>query len=161
MDASPPTDAKPTLAPTLAALAAAVVLGLLGAAGVRRVWLKPQWDASDRRFETSRDLMTLYSLQLDHKAAKGVFAGDLDSLLALSPEGAALKARLAAHVDMNTLAVVGDAERFKLEANVLDPERTLIKVRGPILESAAGPAPAADAASASGLNEGAPIAPER
>ena len=56
----------------------------------------------------------------------------LAALLSVSPDAAALKARLAANADMNTLAVVGTADKFKIELNVLDPERTSIKIRGPV-----------------------------
>jgi len=37
-------------------------------------------------------------------------------------------------VDLNTLAVIGDENRFRLEANVSDPLRTSIKIRGPVGE---------------------------
>jgi len=45
-----------------------------------------------------------------------------------------LREKLKATVDINTLAVVGDANRFRLEVNVLDPQRTSVKIRGPLGE---------------------------
>ena len=114
-----------------AAIAAAVATGASIAAGLWWVRLRPQSAASQRRYETFMDVLKLYDLQVAHKKVKGIYAGNLESLLVLSPDPAALKARLSAHADINTLTVVGNAERFKIEANVLDPQRTLIKIKGP------------------------------
>lgn len=117
---------------TLAAVAAGLVVGGLAAAGGWWIALKPARETAERRYSTMQEISTLYGLQLQYKQLKGVYAGDLDALLSLMPDRDAFKARLAAHVDMNTLAVVGDAEKFKIEANVLDKERTLVRLKGPV-----------------------------
>lgn len=117
----------------LKGVAAGLALGALGAAGGWWFWLKPQRDLARVRYETFQDVSTLFSLQLHYKKVKGVFAPDLDALLTLSPDRDAFKARMADHLDMNTIAVVGDADKFKVEANVLDKDRTLIRLKGPIV----------------------------
>ena len=121
----------------LTALAAGLALGAAGAAVGWRVWLKPRRQESELRYETLRDITALFGLQLSYKIAKGTYANDLDALLTITPNSAALKARLAAHVDLSTLAVVGNAEKFKIEANVRDKDRTLMKLKGPLHEQPA------------------------
>ena len=116
---------------TLISIAAGAVAGLGLGAGYWHVVVKPQNALQQKRFESTIDLAKLYGLQLTYKKTKGTYANDLDSLLTLSPDGAALKASLAANADMTTLAVVGDAKKFKIELNVLDDVRTPIKVKGP------------------------------
>jgi hypothetical protein len=78
------------------------------------------------------DISRLYGLQLAYKQAHGTYANDFAALLTVAPDAAALKASLSANVDMTTLTVVGDANKFKIELNVLDHDRTPFKVRGPI-----------------------------
>jgi hypothetical protein len=118
---------------TLQALGGGLVLGALCAAGGWRFWLRPQRRTAEMRYETMQDVSTLFGLQLHYFKVKGAYAPDLDTLLTLSPDREAFKARMAEHLDLNTLAVVGDAEHFKVEANVLDKDRTLIKIKGPIV----------------------------
>jgi hypothetical protein len=116
-----------------------------------------------KRYESTIDIAKLYGLQLSYKRAKGTYANDLASLLSVEPDAAALKASLAANVDMTTLAVVGDAAKFKIELNVLDPVRTPIKIRGPIApRPAAATEPSALPSQAPPLNsDGAPISAGR
>jgi len=135
---------------------------LLGCAVSGAVWVgsvKPRIEAAQKRYDTTMALWTLYDLQLANKKATRAYANSLDALLASAKNGSALKARMAASLDLNTVAVVGDAEKFKLEANVLDPERTLIKIKGPIAGrtwSSAPALPLPEAPSSSDI--GAPIA---
>ncbi|NNN04896.1 MAG: hypothetical protein HKL90_03250 [Elusimicrobia bacterium] len=112
----------------------ALVVGAAASGAAWRLWLKPQNDAQRKRFETTEDVLELYGLQLKYARAHGFYASDLDALLALAPDGAARKARMAGHLDLTTLAVVGDAKKFKIEANVLDDDRTLVKILGPIFD---------------------------
>ena len=139
-DDSPP---RFTRRATLMVIAVGLALGAAAAAWWR-VEVVPEQALVHKRYQSTLDIATLYGLQLSYKRAVGTYANDLASLLAFDPQGAALKASLAANIDMNTLTVVGDAAKFKI--NVLDPDRTLIKVRGPIAPraqaSSALPAPA-------------------
>jgi hypothetical protein len=145
---------------TFALIAASAALGL----GLQFVVKRVQGDADQvitrKRYQASMDLAQMYGLQVAYKKAKGTYANDLASLLAISPEAAALKASLAANVDMNTLAVVGDANKFKIELNVLDPDRTPIKIRGPMPSKTAPSEPANIPTQDAPSNaDGAPIAP--
>jgi hypothetical protein len=127
---------------TLRAVAAGLAIGAAGAAAWWRLSYLPARAIVQRRYQSTLDIAKLYGLQLSYKRVKGTYANDLGSLLLVDPDGRALKANLAANVDMNTLAVVGDANKFKIELNVLDPDRTLIKIKGPIVpRAAAAPAP--------------------
>lgn len=112
----------------------ALVAGaLITAAWLGIVWkteLVPIRAAADVRFRSHNALMRLYELQLKHHKANGTFAGDLETLLAGVPDAEKLREELKATTDINTLAVIGDAQKFRLEANVLDAERTLVKFRG-------------------------------
>ncbi len=114
----------PMLLLSLACAAAGTAIGW-------QVYLKPIRAIANRRFESHKALMRLYDLEMAYHAAHGVFANDLDTLLASAPDGPQIRAVLKATVDINTLAVVGDAERFRLEANILDEQRTAVKFRGP------------------------------
>jgi hypothetical protein len=162
----PPKPAAPSWkerlfsAQALKMLVLTAALGAAAAAGGWQVWLKPQRDVARMRFETTRDVLSLYGLEMQYKKAKGVYASDLDALLALAPDGAARKADMGRHLDLTTLAIVGDAQKFKIEANVLDADRTLIKIRGPIQDR---PAPRAEIvvplAAGSGVDGGRPVAP--
>lgn len=116
----------------LGLLAAVFVLVAAGTGGYYYVAMKPLRALVQKRVDTHNLLMKLYDLQLGYRAKYGAYANDLETLLASSPEGPAVRARLQANVDMNTLTVVGDSERFRLEANVLDPQRTILKLRGPL-----------------------------
>jgi len=116
---------------TLLSLAAGVLVGVAGAAGGWWLWLKPQREAAHLRYEAMMDVLKLYDLQVKHKQARGAYADGLETLLASTGEREAIKARLAAHVDMNTIAVVNMGEKFRVEVNVLDPDRTLMKIKGP------------------------------
>ena len=63
---------------------------------------------------------------------------------------------------MNTLTVVGDANKFKIELNVLDADRTLISVKGPIAPRAPPAAPLALPTQTPAMSAGgAPISPGR
>jgi hypothetical protein len=120
----------------------ALATGAAAAGGGWWFWLKPHQELARVRFETDSDVLKLYGLQLRYKKAKGTYASDLDALLSLEPDAAARKARMADHMDLATLTIVGDAKKFKIEANVLDAERTLVKIRGPIQDR---PAPRSEA----------------
>lgn len=146
---------------TLAAVAAGLTLGTLIAAGGWWFWLKPQRDVARLRYETMMDVSTLFGLQRHFKEVKGVYAPDLDTLLTLSPDRDAFKARMAGHLDLTTIAVVGSTDAFKIEANVLDPDRTLIRIKGPI-ENAYNYAPTSLPQQAPQMDtDGAPINPGR
>ena len=143
---------------TLMAVAGGLAIGAAAAAGWWHVAITPQRALDQKRYQATMDLATLYGLQLTYKRVKGTYANDLGSLLLIDPEGEALKARLAANVDMNTLAVVGDGDKFKIELNVLDPDRTLIKVKGPIAPRASAASPPTLRTQAPPMNaDGAPI----
>jgi hypothetical protein len=161
---SPPTNWRQRFKrPTLKGVVVSAAVGAAAAAGWWRVVDVPAQALLRKRYESTLDIVKMYGLQLSYKRAKGTYANDLASLLSVDPDGAALQANLAANVDMSTLAVDGDARKFKIELNVLDPERTLIKIQGPIprrARAAAAPmalpmqAPAVDA-------DGAPISSGR
>lgn len=142
-------------------LVAALTLLSAAGAGFGYYWLelKPKIDAADKRFVTVRAVMRLYGLQKTHKQRFGTYANDLNALLRLMPNGESFKSEVASSLDLNTLTVVGNAEQFKIEANMLDAERTLVKIRGPIPE---GPPdeeedPEFGAESGMGEGDGAPI----
>ena len=109
----------------------ACALGALAAFAGGRILLKPMRQLTVVRYQSHQGLMRLYELQVGYRAAHGTYANDLETLLASAPDGAQVRERLRTSVDLNTLAVVGDANRFRLEANVLDPDRTSVKIRGP------------------------------
>ncbi|MDX6767885.1 MAG: hypothetical protein SF051_00010 [Elusimicrobiota bacterium] len=116
----------------LKALAAVIAAAGLAAAGHYALNLKPEYDALMLRGRTTQDLFALYDLQVAYHKRYGTYADDFEALVRTAPDGgAALRARLQAHAHLDTLAVAGDAEKFRLEANVRDPERTLIVVKGP------------------------------
>lgn len=112
----------------------ALACGVAGTALGWTLWLKPQQITAQRRFQTHQALMRLHDMQMAYRASRGTFANDLDSLLASAPDGPRVRAILHANADDATLTVVGDANKFRLEANVLDPERTVVKIRGPMGE---------------------------
>src|SRR5579859_7611318 len=145
-------------AAALRAAGASLLVGLAGAAAAWRVWLVPREEAWRKRSETAQDVLKLYGLQMSYKKAKGVYANDAASLLSLAPDAAERKARMAEHLDLSTLAVVGDARRFKIEANVLDAERTLVSIRGPIADRPpARPEPALRAEKPAAVDTGSPL----
>ena len=143
---------------TLAAMMAGVVAGLAVAAGGWWRYLRPQREIAQIRYDTLQDLMSLYALQVAHHKSAGTYANSLDALLAGAKDASVLKARLAKHVDLNTVTVVGNAEKFKLEVNALDGERSLIKVKGPVAPRRPSKprAPLPEPSSAS-QNAGAPV----
>jgi len=94
--------------------------------------VKPQLEASRKIYDATMDMWTLYDLQMRNKESTGGYINGLGALLATGEDGPALKARMAEHVDLNTIAVVGDDEKFKIELNVRDKDRTLLKIKGPI-----------------------------
>lgn len=116
-------------------LLAAAGVCLAVAAGVAAYALlkvKPEYEVVMLRARTTQDLFTLYDLQMAHHKRHGAYADDLETLLRAAPGGgAALRARLQAHAHLDTLVVAGGADKFKLEANVRDAQRTLIRVKGP------------------------------
>ncbi len=117
--------------PAVKAVMIASVLATAGwAAYVWKTELAPAKAAAETRFRSHNALMRLYALQLAHHKQKGTFAGDLDTLLAGAPDAEQIRAELTATTDITTLAVIGDEQKFRLEANVLDAERTLVKFRG-------------------------------
>jgi hypothetical protein len=117
---------------TLFYVALALALGAAGTGITWRFYLKPIRAVAETRYRAQAGLIRLYDLQVAYRKANGAYANDLDTLLMSAPDGAQLREKLKASVDLNTLAVVGDANRFRLEANVLDPERTSVKIRGPL-----------------------------
>ncbi|MBI4062047.1 MAG: hypothetical protein HY403_11540 [Elusimicrobia bacterium] len=117
---------------TLLRIALSLTLGAAGAGVGWRLYLKPKRAIAEIRYQSHLCLMRLYDLQMAYRGAHGVFAGDLETLLASAPDGAQLREKLRSSVDLETLAVVGGADRFRLEANVLDPQRTSVKLRGPL-----------------------------
>jgi hypothetical protein len=147
---------------TWLSIAGGLLVGAAAAGVWWKVYLVPEQALVQKRYQSTVDIARLYGLQLSYKRAHGTYANDFPSLLTVAPEAAELKARLAANVDMNTLTVVGDANKFKIELNVLDGERTPIRVKGPVVEkkgapeSAAVPVPAAPMTS-----DGAPLVPAR
>ncbi len=119
---------------TLFFIALALTVGAAGAGVGWQVYLKPIRALAYTRYQSHFALMRLYDLQVAYHAANGTYANDLDTLLAAAPDAAQLREKIKATMDINTLAVVGDANRFRLEANVLDPQRTSVKIRGPLGE---------------------------
>jgi hypothetical protein len=115
-------------------LAIGVAVGLPIAAAYQHLRIKPQLEANQKRYQATIDVAKLYALQISYKKVRGTYANDLDSLLAYAPNGAALKANLAANADLSTLAVDGDKVKFKIELNVLDADRTPIKLQGPLAD---------------------------
>ncbi|HEX4047131.1 MAG TPA: hypothetical protein VH309_04830 [Elusimicrobiota bacterium] len=147
---------------TLMAVAGGVALGAAAAGAWWRVWVVPAQALNEKRYESTLDIAKLYGLQLSYKRAHGTYADDFPSLLTVDPDGAALKANLAKNVDMNTLTVVGDKDKFRVELNVLDPDRTPIKLRGPIKPRPRSAGPSTLPAPAPPMNaDGSPIAPAR
>jgi Na+-transporting NADH:ubiquinone oxidoreductase subunit NqrC len=124
---------------TLKILALGLAVGLPVAAAFRHFRIQPQLAANQKRYQATLDVARLYALQVSYKKAKGTYANDLDSLLALARDGAALKANLAANADLSTLAVDGDKDKFKIELNVLDADRTPIKFHGPLTDRPRAP----------------------
>jgi len=116
---------------TLVHIALGLALGAAGAAAGWAVYLKPMRAIAATRYRSHVALMRLYDMELSYHAARGTYANDLDTLLASAPDGDKVRAQLKTSVDLNTLAVVGTASWFRLEANILDPERTAVKFRGP------------------------------
>ncbi|UPT73097.1 MAG: hypothetical protein M0D55_14510 [Elusimicrobiota bacterium] len=116
--------------PAMIAALSVSLLSLAYGAFVWKTYFVPQKTAAEVRYRSHNALMRLYDLQLSRHKAQGAFANDLDTLLAGAPDAEKLREELKATTDINTLAVIGDAEKFRLEANVLDSERTLVKFRG-------------------------------
>lgn len=119
---------------TLGIIALALAIGAAGAGIGWKVYLEPLRAIAQTQFRAHNTLVKLYDLQLAHHEAHGAFANDIDALLAAAPDAAEIRAQLKSSVDLNTLAVIGDDKRFRLEANVLDPLRTSVKIRGPVGE---------------------------
>ncbi|MEQ1919004.1 MAG: hypothetical protein ABL955_07375 [Elusimicrobiota bacterium] len=109
----------------------AAILALAGVGAVWKFYVLPVRAVSNIRFQAHGCLMRMYDLQLAYHGTHGAYANDLETLLASASDGAQLREKLKASVDINTLAVVGDATRFRLEINMLDPQRTALKIRGP------------------------------
>ncbi|MEK7389772.1 MAG: hypothetical protein AAB036_08735 [Elusimicrobiota bacterium] len=115
-------------------LTGALLIGVLGSGIGWNLWIRPLRDVSQRRYQAHQAMMRLYDLQMQYRAARGVFAGDIDTLLASTQDGERVRSILKANTDFTTLTVVGGEQSFRLEANVLDSERTIIKIRGPMGE---------------------------
>ncbi|MBI2790216.1 MAG: hypothetical protein HYX59_16220 [Elusimicrobia bacterium] len=133
---SPLARLKASLGDKRALIIVALVLAVVaaGSAVYKKVVLKPELALATKRYETQMGLMRLYDLQMAYRKGHETYANDLETLLATAPDGAQLREKLKANLDIGTLAVIGDEDRFRLEANVLDPQRTLIKIRGPLGE---------------------------
>lgn len=114
----------------LAKIAVSAVLAGVGAFGYWSTQLKPLQQTAEVRYRSHMAMMRLIELQDAYFKAHATYANDLDSLLAGAPDAAKLRDDLKSSVDFNTLAVIGTAQRYRLEANVLDPERTAVKFRG-------------------------------
>lgn len=120
---------SPRTGPVLLALALLLSAGL---GGHYLLNVKPEFELTLLRAQAQQDLLSLFHLQLAHHKRYAVFSSDLEQLLRGAPDGgAALRARLQKHTHLDTLVVAGDAGAFKLEANVRDPERTLLVMKGP------------------------------
>jgi len=119
---------------TLGMIALALAIGAAASGIGWKVYLEPQRAIARTQFLAHNTLVKLYDLQMAYGETHGVFANDLDSLLTGAADAAQIRAQLKASVDINTLAVLGDDQRFRLEANVLDPMRTSVKIRGPVGE---------------------------
>jgi hypothetical protein len=143
-------------------IAGGLLVGAAAAGVWWKFWLVPEKALVEKRYQSTLDIARLYGLQLSYKRVHGTYANDFASLLSVAPEAAELKGSLAANVDMNTLTVVGDANKFKIELNVLDGDRTPIRVKGPVAEKKAPAEPAAVPVPAAPMtSDGAPIAPAR
>jgi hypothetical protein len=118
--------------PRFGVLLLALALGAAGAGLYWAVKIKPLAAVAERRYQSHLALMRLYDLQLAYRAERGTYADGLDAILMFAPDGVQLREQLKASVDLNTVAVVGDRDRFRLEVNILDPERTSVKLRGPL-----------------------------
>jgi hypothetical protein len=129
----------------LGSIALGLALGGAGTAVAYQVWLKPLRAIAERRYGTQEALMRLYDLQLAYRASHGAFANDLETLVGSAPDAEKVRAKLRANADYSTLVVKGDAEKFRLEANVLDPQRTIIRFRGPFGAAAAPSRPEPEA----------------
>lgn len=138
---------------------AGLAFGAAAAYGARRMILNPQRETARVRYETMMDVTRLYDLQEQYFKANGVYADGLDALLTLVPDREAFKKRMASHLDMTTIAIVGGPKKFRVEANALDKDRSLIKLRGPILPSVKKDADLriTEASSSAGGNYGAPV----
>ncbi|MBI2385070.1 MAG: hypothetical protein HYV14_03540 [Elusimicrobia bacterium] len=123
---------KDTRAMVMVALVLAVAAA--GSAVYKKLVLQPELALAEMRFHSHEGLMRLYDLQMEYRRTHETYANDLETLLAAAPDGAQLREKLKATMDISTLAVIGDADRFRLEANILDPQRTLVKIRGPLGE---------------------------
>lgn len=119
---------------TLGLIALSLAIGAAASGIGWKFYLEPQRAIARTRFQAHNTLVKLYDLQMAHREANGRFANDIDTLLNGVPGAADIRAELKASVDLNTLAVIGDENRFRLEANVSDPLRTSIKIRGPVGE---------------------------
>jgi hypothetical protein len=119
---------------TLFYIALALAAGAAGTAVGYKLYLKPIREIASIRYQSHLGLMRLYDLQMAYRKEHEAYANDLETLLSTTPDGAELREKLKATVDINTLAVIGDADRFRLEANIRDPQRTSVKIRGPLGE---------------------------
>ena len=175
-ESQPPSSASPLTPPTPPApsktlftklqisprlqtiLAVSLVLLATAFAGFLKWQVNPAHETAKKRAGTIQDLLTLYDLQKSYKKAARKYANSPEALFKIAPNGAALKARMGEHLDLNTLTVVGDAKKFKLEANVLDEERTFFRMRGPFVDPASRPTrDLPEATSAASDSGGAPV----
>jgi len=137
---TPPSSPLARLKASLRDTRALIIVGLVlavaaaGSAVYKKVVLKPELALATMRYEAQMGLMRLYDLQMEYRKGHEAYANDLEALLATAPDGAQLRDKLKASTDISTLAVIGDADRFRLEANIRDPQRTLVKIRGPLGE---------------------------
>lgn len=126
---------KPSFFQRLKPMLPAMAVGALIAVAVvligMRLYFSPEAQKAYRRVETGRDVMTLATLQEGYRGRTGTYANGFDVLARFSGDEAGLRERLGQHLDLQTLFVSGTKERFVIEANVLDPERTLIRYQSP------------------------------
>ena len=114
---------------TLVTIAIAALVGVAGAFGVAKLYLAPIRAVSDTRFLSHECLMRLYDLQIAYHGAHGVYANDLETLLTGVTDAAQLRDKLKRSVDLNTLAVVGDARAFGEKKNPLNRYSPAFKSR--------------------------------
>lgn len=116
-------------------IAAAVLAGLAAGGAVWgaawKLQVQPARAEAALQDRAHAALMRLFDLQTAYYEAHETYAVGLDAILMSAPDAQKLRSELKAVVDLETLVIVGDDERFRIEANVLDSRRSLVKFRGP------------------------------
>ncbi|MDD5655963.1 MAG: hypothetical protein PHF00_01755 [Elusimicrobia bacterium] len=110
--------------------AGALIAGVSVLVGMR-LYFAPRAQKAYLRVETGLDIMVLADLQKRYHARHGAYARDFEALAGSSDDPEGLRKGLAEHLDLETLLISGTSRQFVIEANVLDPERTLMRFEGP------------------------------